>query len=271
MANSPSGESMIARVVRLLSVFPKHKHPLSVREIAHAASLPVTTTHRLLRELEAEDLVTRGVDGGWRHGNRLWEIASKNSPVQSLRDAALAPMEDLIAGIPVHLSLAILDRNEVLYIERLRPNDHTVNITSLAGRLPAHATSAGIALYAFGSPESLRVLLNRELTKYTETTPTEVEELKERLLRTRREGYVALLGAITPESTGISVPVLGDGEYAIAALTALVPVGQEDLPVLVPQLKFAARAIRRRLGGTPNSVSGLVRETSQVPSNNPPQ
>ncbi|ANE05200.1 IclR family transcriptional regulator [Corynebacterium crudilactis] len=266
MANSPSGESMIARVVRLLSVFPKYNRPLSVREIAEYASLPVTTTHRLLKELEAEDLVTRMTDGGWQHGTRLWEIASRNSPVQSLRDAALPPMEDLVAGLRVHLSLAILDRNEVLYIERMTPNDYTVNIISVAGRLPAHATSAGLILHAFGSPDGRRLLLSRGLTKYTDTTLTEMQDLKDKLLRARHEGVVASTGAIIPESTGISVPVFGEGEYAIAALTAIVPIGQENLEVLVPQLRFAARAIRRRLGKTPDTDLGFVRETNPLPS-----
>ncbi|BAU94311.1 IclR family transcriptional regulator [Corynebacterium suranareeae] len=265
MANSPSGESMIARVVRLLSVFPKYNRPLSVREIAAEASLPVTTTHRLLKELEAEDLVVRMSEGGWQHGNRLWEIASRNSPVQSLRDAALPPMEDLVAGLRVHLSLAILDRNEVLYLERITPDDYTVNITSVAGRLPAHATSAGLVLLAFGSQEGQRLFLSRAHTRFTDTTPTDIEQLKEKLTRARIDGFVASLGTIIPESTGISVPIFGPKKLAIAALTVIVPIGEEDLNLIVPQLKITARAIQRRIGVVPEVNSRVTRETRQSP------
>lgn len=265
MANSPSGESTIARVVRLLSVFPKYNRPLSVREIAEYASLPVTTTHRLLKELEAEDLVTRMTDGGWQHGTRLWEIASRNSPVQSLRDAALPPMEDLVAGLRVHVSLAILDRHEVLYLERITPDDYTVNITSVAGRLPAHATSAGLVLHAFGSQEGQRLFLSRGHARFTETTPTEIEQLKEKLNRARLDGFVASLGTIIPESTGISVPIFGPKKLAIAALTVIVPVGDEDLDLIVPQMKITARAIQRRTGVVPEMNSRVSRQTRPSP------
>lgn len=266
MANSPSGESMITRVVRLLAVFPAHTRSLSVREVAAEAALPVSTTHRLLGELESEDLVARDADGLWQRGNRLWEIASRGSHPETLREAALPAMEDVVAGLDVHISLGILDRNEVLYLERLTPNDFTVNITAIAGRLPAHATSAGLVLTAHGPKQSQELMLRRNLTRYTETTTTNSAELHALLSQARRDGFITSPGAIIPESTGISVPVFGTGKYAIASLTVIVPVGEERLKVIVPQLKLAARAIQRRLGISPDALPGFRRETRPGPT-----
>lgn len=265
MANSPSGESVITRVVRILEAFTDQSAPLSIREVAARTSLPVSTTHRLLGELEAEGLLVKGEDGTWRHGTRLWEISSKGSPAQTLREAALPPMEDVVAGLGVHVSLGILDRHEVLYIERLTPHDFTVNITEIAGRLPAHATSTGLALTAFGPPENQEVMLRRQLTSFTTTTTTDPDDLRKLFAQIYREGFIAMPGAIIPESTGISVPVLNSAHLAIAALTIIVPVGSENLEVTVPQLKFAARAIRRRLGFTPESLPGFFRQAQSDP------
>lgn len=264
MANSPSGESLITRVVRILEVFPTYGHPLSVRDIATAASLPVSTAHRILRELESEDLVMR-TDQGWQRGTRLWEIASHRSQAENLRAAALPPMEDLASEIQTHVALGVLNRNEVLYIERLTPNDYTANITAVAARLPAHATSSGLALTAFGSQESQQLMLRRKLHRYTDKTITDPEQLRRLFVSIRRDGFVVAPGAIIPESTGISVPVLGSDQHAIAALTVIVPIGQEELEVIVPQLRFAARAIRRRLGNAPDRLPGMVHETFPNP------
>ena len=264
MANSPSGESLITRVVRILEVFPAHNRALSVREIAAEASLPVSTAHRLLRELESEDLVKRD-DGGWRRGNRLWELASRGSHAETLRGAALPPMEDLVTELKTHVSLAIMDRNEVLYIERMTPNDYTVNIISVALRLPAHATSAGLVMTAFGPAENQQLMLRRKLPKYTDSTVTDPDHLRRMLNQIRREGFAASAGAIISESTGISVPIFDGSEQAIAALTVIVPVGQERFELTVPQLRFAARAVQRRLGSIPTKLPGVIYEPNPSP------
>lgn len=264
MANSPSGESLITRVVRILEVFPAHSRPLSVREIASEASLPVSTAHRLLRELESEDLVTRG-EHGWQRGNRLWEIASRGSHAETLRDAALPPMEDLVSELNTHVSLGIMDRNEVLYIERMTPHDYTVNIISVALRLPAHSTSAGLVMTAFGTPESQQLMLRRRLRRYTDSTLIDPAHLRTHLARIRQDGFATSVGAMITESTGISVPIFDGGQYAVAALTVIVPIGEEKLDVMVPQLRFAARAVQRRLGNVPSKLPGVVYETNPIP------
>ena len=256
VANSTSGESVITRVVRILSVFTEFSRPLTVREVAKESALPVSTAYRLLGELETEDLVARDAEGRWHHGTRLWEIASKGSRVQPLREAALPAMERIVSKLKVHVSLAILDRNEVLYLERLTPNEYTVNITEIAGRLPSHATSAGLALIAFGTDEQAGLLLRRTLPKYTDMTPVTRDELRHLLARTRRDGFAVMAGAITPESTGISVPVFGSTSIAVASMTIIVPRGSENLEEQVPVLQSAAREIQRRLSKAPFAISG---------------
>ena len=269
MANSPSGESLITRVVRLLAVFPAHNAPLPVRVLSEEAQLPLSTTYRLLRELEDEDLVARTEGGLWQQGNRLWEIASKGSHAQTLRDAALPPMEDLAANLHAHVSIGILDRNEVLYLERLNPHEKTVNIISVATRLPAHATSSGLVLTAFGPPEGRDLMLRRNLQRYTDATITEPAKLREAFARARRDGFVTSSGAMIPESTGISVPVFTDANHVIAAVTVIVPLGEENLNVIVPQMRLCARAIQRRHGSIPHDLLPMDRQTNPEPENYP--
>src|SRR5699024_9414234 len=111
---------------------------VGLRELARQADLPVATVHRMLSDLAAEGLVVKNPAGRWQQGYRLWEIASRGSEALSLREAALAPMEDLIFSLDAHVSLGVLEGSDVLYIERLSPvaDGRTVNITQVAGRLP---------------------------------------------------------------------------------------------------------------------------------------
>ena len=270
MANSPTGESLISRAVRVLEALANQSpQGKSVRETARRAHLPVSTTYRLLAELEVEGLVTRqDEDSGWKHGTRLWEMALSGAPLEGLREAAVSAMEDLVSHLAVHISLGILDRNEVLYIERFAPHELTENITSVAGRLPVHATSAGLTLMAYASPSEQNVLLSRNLKKFTESTSTDPGELRRILAEVRRNGYCVTPGAVIVESTGISVPIFGESGHAIAALTAIVPITEDNVERLVPHLKFASNAIQRQLGVEPNNGFEFTRRTTPSPSDN---
>lgn len=251
MANSKAGESVIHRVVRLLSAFSRGSTAdKGVRELSRETGLPVATVHRMVSELEAEGMLVKNDLGRWQHGYRLWEIASRGSEILGLREAALSPMEDLLINLDAHVSLGVLEGFDVLYIERLSPAEEgeTVNITQVAGRLPTHACSSGLVLTAFGPSKDQELLQRRKLKKYTSDTVIDAGRLRSMFAEIRQNGYSVGKGIIIPESSGIAVPVFGTEGKAVAALSVIVPVGKENLPVVVPQLVLAARAISRRLG-----------------------
>jgi len=260
VANSTSGESVISRVVRILAAFSDESPALSVREVARIAGLPVSTAHRLASELEAEALLVRDEGGRLRHGHRMWELASRGSSASRLREAALPLMEDLLAATGKNVSLGVLEGTDVLYLERLAPDDHTVDITRVAGRLPLHGSSAGLVFMAFAADDDRERFLSRRLPKLTPDTITSPDKLRALLTGARRDGYLAMQGIIVEESSGISVPIFTEGQRVIATLTLIAPRGEEELETSVPQLKLASRAISRRLGYEP--ATGRARRFS---------
>ena len=60
MANSVSGDSVVDRVVRVISAFPEGVSSLQLSELAARAGLPLTTAHRLVRQLAAHGLLEAG-------------------------------------------------------------------------------------------------------------------------------------------------------------------------------------------------------------------
>jgi DNA-binding IclR family transcriptional regulator len=249
VANSPSGESIIQRVVKIIGAFDDSHASLSVSAIARRAGLPVTTTYRLVNDLQAERLLERAEDGDVQLGFRLWELASRGSRVLGLREAALPFLEDVRDLLNHHVTLGVLDKDEVLYIERLTTRSSTVDITRIAGRLPIHGSSSGLVLLAHSPAEYQDYILAKKLPKFTEDTVTEPAELRRYLAEIRQIGYVSMRGIIVPESSGIAVPVFGGAQRVAAALSVIVPRHQENLPAIIPVLKTAARGITRAMGG----------------------
>ncbi len=95
MANSNSGDSVVDRILRLIAAFPEGVTALQLSELAARAELPLTTAHRLVRQLAGHGLLDVGPGGSVSLGLRLWELANRNSPTLELRQAALPFMEDI--------------------------------------------------------------------------------------------------------------------------------------------------------------------------------
>ncbi len=260
MANSASGESIIRRFITIISAFDDKHTSMSVAELSRRTGLPVTTTYRLVDELLLERLLERDPKGDIQLGTRMWELASRGSKTQGLREAALPFMEDVQSVVQHSTTLGVLDSDEVLYIERLGSTSTIVDITKIAGRLPVHATSSGMVLLANSSPAYQDIILSRPLTKYTETTLTDPAALRRHLAEVRQRGFAAMPGVIVPESSGIAVPVYGPDNTVVAALSVVVPRDEENAAARVPVLLAAARGISRALGWR-GKLKGTLRQS----------
>ena len=143
MARTATGESSLARAVRILDAFTPEEPALPVSVLARRAGLHVATASRLVAELVAQGLLTRGPDREVRIGLRMWELAARASPTLSLRDAAMPFLEDVHAVVGHHAQLGVRDGDEVLFVERLTARDAVINYSRIAGRLPLHVTLVG--------------------------------------------------------------------------------------------------------------------------------
>ena len=253
MPRTATGESSIARAVRIIAALTPNDTSLHVSEIARRTGLPVATTSRLVAELTAHGLLQRGPDREVQVGVRLWELAARASPTRSLREAALPYMEDVHAVVGHHVQLGLLDGDDVLFVERLTARRAVVNYTSIAGRLPPHISSSGHVLLAFSPPELQDRVLARPLRRYTEHTITSPEILRAALTETSHRGYAIVAGHAHEDATGVAVPVRDKLTRVVAALSVIVP-NDGNAHVHVPVLLAAARGISRSLHVPRDSV-----------------
>jgi DNA-binding IclR family transcriptional regulator len=247
MARSPSGESVLERVVRILEQFRPEASQLTLTALARGADLPLSTAHRLVEELVGHGLLERSDDRTLRIGLRLWEISLRSSRVLGLREAALPFMEDLHAVVKQHVSLGVLDGADVLYLERLSSRDAVTNLTTPAGRLPAHAVSSGQVLLAFAPPEARDAFLARPLPQVTERTITDPVALRRIRADVRRAGFAVATGQVEPTGTGVAAPIRGPDGTVLASLSVTVPIDGNAQRVL-PALLATTRGISRALG-----------------------
>lgn len=246
MANSVSGDSVVNRVVRVISAFPEGVSCLQLSELASRAGLPLTTAHRLVRQLAEHGLLETGDGGTVRLGLRLWELVNRNSPTRALRQAAMPFMEDIQQVLNQNVNLAVLDGWEALFVERLSRRGSVANRARIAGRMPVHISSAGLALMAHQGKAVQAEYLDQFADPAGKVTADAVRAL---LSETALQGFAQLAGVVDPDTWGIAVPVLNGRQRAVAALGVVVPLREMRLQALVPALQTAARGIARGLGG----------------------
>ncbi|WNE95243.1 IclR family transcriptional regulator [Streptomyces luomodiensis] len=248
MARSNTGESVLSRAMRILRLFTSSSPALTVSEIARRADLPVATAHRIVGELVELGALDRAEGKRVRMGYQLWELASRSSRVLDLREVAMPFMEDLQAVVRQHTQIGVLQGTDVLYLERLSARGAVQNITKIAGRLPIHATSAGLVLLAHSPLELQEEVLSWRLRRYTARTVTDPAHLRSLLAQVRHEGFVVAAQMISQSGTGVAAPVRGGDGEVVAALSIVIPAADPNPRALVPALLAASRGISRAMG-----------------------
>ncbi|HSL12224.1 MAG TPA: IclR family transcriptional regulator [Actinomycetota bacterium] len=245
----------VERVVQILDlVAASTADGLSVGEAARALGVHPSTASRLLRTLEGSGMVEReAASRRFRLGARLLGLAA--SAVQRLPvvSQARAELEELSAVTSETANLAILERLHVVYVDQVTPAQTVVMASWVGRRSPAHASSSGKVMVAFGDPATRDALLRRgrRLEALTPRTVTAPDALAAVLDQVRRRGYASSSGELEDGLVSIAAPVLVDGR-AVAAISVSGPsfrLPARDLPRLASHVMDAATAAGHRMSG----------------------
>lgn len=254
MANSPSGDSMIERVARILESFSSTRVAQTPSDIARRSNLPNSTAHRLVAELVDAGLLEREESGAVRIGMRLWELTTRGSHALGLRQIAMPFMEEVQSRVKEHTQLGVLEQDEVLFIERLSERGAGANITKIAGRLPLNASSSGLVLLAFAPNHYQNRILEGDLKALSRETITDPDALRRKLAEIRKVGYAYSPGSVEKVSTGIAVPV-SDANGVIAALSVVLPREKDGDATASARDAQAIAALREAAEGMTKAIA----------------
>ncbi|GAB3578741.1 IclR family transcriptional regulator [Leifsonia lichenia] len=242
MANSPSGESLMTRIVRILNTLDSGQPPLTATAIARLADLPVATVHRLVAELGSINWVVKDEQGRIGLGLGLWELAHRaRSPFTHLLAIARPTMQEVQQAVGQNTQLGVLtdDGDDVLYLECYSGDGSVENAAQTATRLPAYSSSAGHAIVAFAD----RAMRESFIADWEPRLP----DLRQRLVSVRTTGRAVVEGLMHPDTAGVSVPVREPGLQVVAALSVVVPRDPGVISAVIGPLTAGAERIREAL------------------------
>lgn len=247
---SRPGETVTQRILSILAVFEQSLAPRSLSEIAHETDLAPSTTHRLVGELEEWGALQRDVHGRYQIGIRLWELGQHAG--RQVREIARPLLQDLYTLTNETVHIAIRERNEVLYIDRVYGTRRVPQASRVGGRLPLHATAVGKVILAHEDEWLREAVLAQPLESRTPNTHVDPDALRAELAGIRERGYATALDEVRLGASSIAVPVF-QRDGGIGAALGLV-ARAEDLDTLerhLPAMRGIARRIESSMGGFP--------------------
>jgi DNA-binding IclR family transcriptional regulator len=210
----------------------------SMAELARAADLPVSTTHRLIGELVARRLLERTEGGKYRIGLPLRMVAAAApnslSPFERLRPM----LQEFANMVRSEVRLGTLEDEAVSYAEFI-PGSASPTDSAKTG-MRYYETAMGFVLVAFAAPDLVNALLAREGVAKSAMRQT---------LSTTRISRVAI---VTDQSDGgrggaLAMPIFGPGGNAYAAVEVTVPDLAAGLSCARVALAVATASLSRDL------------------------
>lgn len=215
--------SSVATALRLLKAFTPQEHAAGVSDLARRLGIAKSTAHRLLNLLVEEGFARRTTAGRYGLGFALWELGSRMIAGLDLRQVAHPTLEWLRNRTQEAVHLAVLDRTEVVYIDRFESPATLQLFRRIGYRMPAHATSSGKAILAFSPPRVVAAVLAAGLTRLTPKTITSKKALLAELARIRARGYVTTFDESEIGVSSVGAPVLGQGGQPVGAISVAGP------------------------------------------------
>ena len=238
--------ALLERAMEILSCFdPKHS-ALTLTEISELTKLPMSTCHRIIGTLEEGGFLSKGSDRKYRVGTKLWTIAQHAPLSERLRESALPTLARLYEETGENVTLAVLDRGQALYVDRLVGERSIPTISRAGGHLPLHTTGVGKVLLAYQPQKAIEQYISRPLPKPTPQSITNPETLLADLAEVRARGYSITREEMTKGSGSIAVPIMRKGK-CIAAVGVIVHLARLDINRLVATLNDAAASIAAEL------------------------
>jgi DNA-binding IclR family transcriptional regulator len=251
--------SSVRNAARLLCAFSPTETELGVGELARRLGLAKSTVFRLLTTLAEEHLVEKNPRSGkYRLGLKLYELGAIVSNHLDLHEAVATYIDELRNKTGETVHVAILDGDEVVYIER-RESPQTLRLWGRVGhRNRAHRTSTGKVLLAYLPSEELdRVLARRPLDAKTPHTITDPEVLKRELERVRRRGWAQNENESEMGVASVAAPIRDATGQVVAAISVAGPTLRftpATMRRIIEETTATAEAISMRMGYRPEAV-----------------
>lgn len=240
----------VERALTILEALGQKPKGYGCTELGQLLGMHKSTVHRLVSTLQAFGFTEKDPDTEhYKLGTKLIYLGLEALNSLDFRKISIPYMQELVEISKETVQLAILDSNEVFFVER----DHSPEMitVNLGLRSQVHCTAEGKVLLANLPRENMiNILKNLEMKQYTINTITEFNQMFSHLEKVRSQGFAISAEEMAEGVRSIAAPV-NNHTGIIAALSITGPSSRltlERIYRLVNVLKETCTSISTQLG-----------------------
>ena len=245
--------SSLQRALDILSLFGSQSPELGITDIAKALNLHKSTAAGLVYTLQRNGYIAQNPENRRYHlGLQLIERAGVLLDQIEIRKIAMPELEHLRDWSSESVNLAILEENQVIYIERLLTDKSLGFRNHIGKRAWPHSTALGKAILSHLPPHEAREILESyPLESMTLNTITDIEALMGQFKAFRDQGYAIEREENEIGGLCISAPIHNHSSNPVAAVSVSFPLSRLDETMIATygtKILEVARRISVKLG-----------------------
>ena len=260
--------STIQKALDILNLFHEHES-MSFMEIQKRIGFNKSTLFRIIATLVHNHFLRKTESGRYELGLAIFILGHRIALERHLKSIASPLMKKLSDELQFTVHLGIIERDNIIIIEKAEPLRNIKMVSRVGTSVPAHCTSQGKTLLAFSPHETVERIVNAYgLNRFTPNTITTYDSLLIELEQIRKRGYAVDNSEHEKNIKCIGVPILDREGAVVAALSVtglITDFPNEEVLGQCVRLLFKLRDdISREMGYQPQTDLGPEFNTSRI-------
>lgn len=211
----------VDRVLTLLELMADDSEGLRLSDLARAAGLAASTTHRLLTTLEQRGFAQ--VDpktARWQVGRRAHIVGAAWGTARSMLAPAMPHLKRLRDATRETANMGVIEEGHVITLAQSESREIMRAISPPGGHAPVFCSGMGKAIVATWSNDQIDALLDRYgLSAATRNSLTRREDVHAEIARIRQQGYAMDNEEFVPGLRCVAAVIHGPSGDAVAAVS----------------------------------------------------
>lgn len=244
--------SSVKNALLILRSFTMEEPEKKISDLAASLGLNKSTVSRTMATLASEGFVYKDPETKkYRLGMTIISLSGIINNNMDVYRESQPILNKLVQDIDETAHISILDNTDVIYIQKIECNHYVRALTHVGKRNPAYCTSSGKVLLAHADESLVETVINSGLKKYTDTTITDPDKLREHLKKVKEDGFAYSLAEFNEGVNSVAAPIYDYTGKVIAALTVVGPmqrIQQNKIRPLAKKVIEASMEISDRMG-----------------------
>ena len=206
----------VERILDLIEWFAAHPGLASLSQVAAALGMPKSSALQMLRTMTERGYLARHASGDYALVRLPGEITADAHNLGALLALAVPMIEHAVASVHESGFLAVLDKDEIRYLNKILPEREIRYDRDITRTRPAHKVASGIVILGAGSDEAIDAYA-------ANLSEAEAVTLREMVACARRDGFFLNPHGVVEGAAGVAAPIFDAAGHVLGAINISGP------------------------------------------------